>query len=324
MAHRRFLSRQSHVLIAAVLGLVISDVTMAMTSNLWDNTGENIVTSSVKTSNASRAASKCVMDCQQMGDCVSAAFDPKADVCYLQPSFRPARQGDDGPPLRVYLMEKVAECKPSEAPDIANAHVTKWQKTSSSLDGDVSCDEDYMLSAEDTPQVRCHLSNGRWTTRMQSTCKQFAWRNHTAHLEPAKHCLPRPAAVGLCVRVKGTPILKDRVYVDLTAIDHNIVLRVEAKLDYMHVQKTTILNYRRYGMWGHNEVMLTHHYHPFPFANGVPFDMVITAKSLKQFNVRVNGAQYGDFTGHLPVTDVNNVMAGPVGSLSLESLTIGC
>ncbi|KAL8605826.1 hypothetical protein ACOMHN_051435 [Nucella lapillus] len=79
---------------------------MAMTSSLWNNVGENTVTSSMTTINTSRVTSQCVMECHQMGSCVSVAFDPESDTCYLQPTYRPARQGDDGPPLHVYITEK--------------------------------------------------------------------------------------------------------------------------------------------------------------------------------------------------------------------------
>ncbi|KAL8598777.1 hypothetical protein ACOMHN_033340 [Nucella lapillus] len=115
MAYRPFLSDHRYILIAGFLSLVTYDVTLAMTSSLWNSIGENTVTSSMATSNGSRVASRCVMDCQQMGGCVSVAFDPASDICYLQPTFRPARQGDDGPPLHVYVIEEGTEAKGSEA-----------------------------------------------------------------------------------------------------------------------------------------------------------------------------------------------------------------
>ncbi|KAL8603269.1 hypothetical protein ACOMHN_017384 [Nucella lapillus] len=90
------------------------------------------------------------------------------------------------------------------APNVANARVTKWQVTSSSLDGDVSCDEDYVLSTEDTPRVRCQLNSGAWSTLMTATCKQFAWRNCTVQQHPVVYPLPRPAKVGVCPREGGT------------------------------------------------------------------------------------------------------------------------
>ncbi|KAL8603268.1 hypothetical protein ACOMHN_017383 [Nucella lapillus] len=110
MAHRPCLSDPQRVLLAGFLALTaISDVTMAMTSNLWNNVGENTVTSSLKTGNASRVATRCVMECRQMGGCVSVALDPASGTCRLQPTFCPARQGDTGPPLRVYVIEKGTE-----------------------------------------------------------------------------------------------------------------------------------------------------------------------------------------------------------------------
>ncbi|KAL8567537.1 hypothetical protein ACOMHN_010128 [Nucella lapillus] len=51
--------------------------------------------------------------------------------------------------------------------------------TPSSLNGDVSCDEDYVLSEDVTPQVHCQLDSGVWTTLMAASCKQSAWRNYT-------------------------------------------------------------------------------------------------------------------------------------------------
>ncbi|KAL8558119.1 hypothetical protein ACOMHN_055574 [Nucella lapillus] len=178
MAERFFLSRHRYILLAC---FVISDVTATMTSSLWNKKGENIVTSSVATINGSRGATRCVMECHQMESCVSVAFDPESDICYLQPTYRPARQGDDGP-LDVYTREKVSECKLAEAPNVTNAHISKWQVTSPSLDGDVSCDEDYMLSEDVTPRVGCQLDSGAWTTLMGATCKQSVWRNYNVLL----------------------------------------------------------------------------------------------------------------------------------------------
>ncbi|KAL8569024.1 hypothetical protein ACOMHN_048272 [Nucella lapillus] len=297
--------------------LLIADVTMAMTSSLWNNVGGNTVTSSVATSNTSRVVGQCVMECHQMESCVSVAFDPESDICYLQPTYRPARQGDDGP-LDVYTREK-------EAPDVTNAHVTKWRVTPSSLDGDVSCDADYMLSAEERPQVRCWLNSGAWTTLMNATCKQFAWRNYTVH--PVVCSLPRPSTLGLCVRVKGTPTPtptnNTRVTVNLGASGNDIVLHVSIRWNTGGYEKATILNYKRGTDWNMSKhVELKDPSPPFLFAAGVPFVMVITAVSLYTFTVQVNGAYYGNFTGVLPVTDVINVYAE--NDVSIEYLIIGC
>ncbi|KAL8612052.1 hypothetical protein ACOMHN_052074 [Nucella lapillus] len=289
-----------------------------MTSSLWRNVGENTVTSFMTTRNRSRFATECVMECQQMDSCVSVAFDSKANICYLQPTYLPARQGDDGPPLRVYAREKVAECKSSEAPDVANAHVTKWRVTSTSLDCDVSCDEDYMLSEDETQTVRCQLDHGVWTTLTNATCKQFAWRNHTVKLYPAIYALPRPAKVGLCVRVKGTPTKFNRFTFNLGADGHDLILHFSPKLN----DNTTVLNYQKDRTWSSQGVTLSHPSHPFPFAVGVPFEMVFTAVSLYKFRVQVNGVYYVDFTGGLPVTDVDLVYIDY--DVSIEYLIFGC
>ncbi|KAL8598775.1 hypothetical protein ACOMHN_033338 [Nucella lapillus] len=212
----------------------------------------------------------------------------------------------------------VSECKPSEAPDVANAHVTKWRVTPSSLDGDVSCDEDYMLSAEETPQVRCQLDKGGWTTLMNATCRQFAWRNNTG--VPASCSLPRPAAVGLCVRVKGTPTQNTKFTIDLRTSGDNIVLHVKPKLNT--AVKNTVVNYRQ-GTWNSRKmIILRDPSPPFPFAVGVHFEMAVTAVSMYTFSLQVNGAHYGDFTGGLPVTDVVKVYVDL--DVSLEHLIIGC
>ncbi|KAL8594590.1 hypothetical protein ACOMHN_002145 [Nucella lapillus] len=284
MAYRPFLSVHHYILIAGFLGLVICDVTTAMTSSVWNNAGKHTVTSSMATINTSRVTSRCVMDCQQMGGCVSVALDPASDTCYLQPTCRPARQGDDGP-LAVYTREKVFECKQSEAPVVANAHVTKWRVTPSSLDGDVSCDEDYMVSAEETPQVCCKR-------------------------EACKYSLPRPAKVGLCIRMKGTATRNTRFYINLATSTDDIVLHLNARLNTGNQVKTTVVNFRK-GEWGPRSVQLADPSPPFPFAADVPFEMVITALSLYNFTLQVNGAHYGDFTGGLPVTDIVCVFRVP-------------
>ncbi|KAL8572156.1 hypothetical protein ACOMHN_057831 [Nucella lapillus] len=387
---RLFLSSRHHyILLAGFLGLVISDVTTSMTSSLWNRAYKNMVTSSVATSNTSRGALRCVMDCHQMESCVSLAYDPESDICYLQPTYRPARQGDDGPldvytrekgretmdhwtstpgrkvlccvvlccmarqgdhgpldvytrekgvvlccvvlccmarqgddgPLDVYTMERVAACKPRDAPDITNAHVTKWTVTPSSLDVDVSCDADYMLSKDVTSQVRCRLDNGVWTTLMAATCKQFAWRNYTVKVDHAVHSLPRPATVGLCVRVTGTPTSNTIFAVGLETSRGDYVARVAPRLNDNGDIKTTIFNYRLNGRWG-REVRLKDPSPPFPFAVGAPFKLAITAVSVYKFNVQVNGAHYGDFTAVQPVTDVTKVSV--YATVSVESVIIGC
>ncbi|KAL8577851.1 hypothetical protein ACOMHN_054600 [Nucella lapillus] len=314
MADPSFLSRHYYVLLAF---FVISDVTMA--SSMWNNVGKNIVTSSLATSNTSRVATRCVLECDQMESCVSLAFDPESDICYLQPTYRPARQGDDGRSLNIYTMEK-------EAPDVTKAHVTKWRVTSSSLDGDVSCDEDFMLSENETPRVRCQLGTGVWTTLMNATCKQFAWRNYTVLNPHAKvnteYLLPRPATVGLCVRVKGTPTKNYRFAVNLGASDADWVLHVIARLNAYNEINSTAINYKQGGHWSTKKVSLKDPTYPFPFAVGVPFEMTITAVSLNTFRVQINGVHYTNYTGGLPVTDVIKVFAND--DVSIEELIIGC
>ncbi|KAL8577850.1 hypothetical protein ACOMHN_054599 [Nucella lapillus] len=322
MADPSFLSRHYYVLLAF---FVISDVTMVMTSSMWNNVGKNIVTSSMATSNTSRVATRCVMECDQMESCVSLAFDPESDICYLQLTYRQARQGDDGP-LDVYTREKVSECKLSEAPDVTKAHVTNWRVTSSSLDGDVSCDEDFMLSEDETPRVRCQLDTGVWTTLMNATCKQFAWRNYTVLNPHAKvntdYLLPRPATVGLCVRVKGTPTKNDRFAVNQGASHADVVLHVSARLNGHGDINTIAINYKQGNHWSTKRVSLKDPTYPFPFAVSVPFEMTITAVSLNTFRVQINGVHYTNYTGGLPVTDVIKVFAD--GDVSIEELIIGC
>ncbi|KAL8617547.1 hypothetical protein ACOMHN_055328 [Nucella lapillus] len=323
-ADQPFLSSHHRILLACLLNLVISDVAMAMTSNTWNNLGENTVTSSMATISALRVVSMCVIQCQRMGGCVSVAFDSASDICYLQPTYRTVRQEDVGPPLRVYTIEEVNECKLSEAPDVTNAHVTKWRMTPSSLDADVSCDEDYMLSVDEAPRVRCQLDSGAWTTLMTATCKQFAWRNYTAKVYPVVYSLPRPLSVGLCVRVKGTPTRNNRFNVNLATGGggDDIVLHVNPRLNSNGVNKT-VLNCRQ-GSWKWSTLVSVDDSpgNPFPFAVGAPFEMVITAVSLYNFTIQVNGVHYTDYRGTLPVTDVVTVYAGD--DVSLEYLVIGC
>ncbi|KAL8563064.1 hypothetical protein ACOMHN_059581 [Nucella lapillus] len=266
---RLFLSSRHHyILLAGFLGLVISDVTTAMMSALWNHAGKNMVTSSVAKSNTSRVATRCVMECHQIESCVSVAFDPESDICYLQPTYRPARQGDHGP-LDVYTREKVAP---------------------PSLNGDVRCDADYMLSEDVTSQVRCQLDNGVWTTLMAATCKQFAWRNYTVLFE-----------------------------INLRTSGGDLVMHVSVR----HTIKTTVLNYNQGEAWG-QAVKLKDPSPPFPFAVGAPFHMVLTAHSLYDFSLQVNGAHYGDYKSGLPVTDVTKVVCPSHGDVSVESLIIGC
>ncbi|KAL8558117.1 hypothetical protein ACOMHN_055572 [Nucella lapillus] len=134
--------------------------------------------------------------------------------------------------------------------------------------------------------------------------------------------LPRPAKAGLCVRVNGTLTTHYRFYINLETIKNDIVLHLIARLVGDGVVKTTEITAQKGGVWDYNvRVLLTDPSPPFPFAVGVPFQMVITAVSLYNFTVEVNGALYGSFKGPFPVTDVVRVRV--FDDLHLHYLSIG-
>ena len=60
-----------------------------------------------------------------------------------------------------------------EQADIGNG-TTSWNSTLTSLEGDVTCDTDFMYTSVDTA-VRCH-DNGAWEPPI-GQCLQYYWRN---------------------------------------------------------------------------------------------------------------------------------------------------
>ena len=44
--------------------------------------------------------------------------------------------------------------------------------------GDVTCDEDFVYNADDTPQVTCDRVTDQWTAGMDGECKQRFWRTN--------------------------------------------------------------------------------------------------------------------------------------------------
>ncbi|KAL8592928.1 hypothetical protein ACOMHN_050755 [Nucella lapillus] len=142
-------------------------------------------------------------------------------------------------------------------------------------------------------------------------------------LNPVKYPLPVPARVGLTVRVRGTPTHNTRFYINLGSRVGDNVFHIDLRLNVGDNVKVTEVNHKQGGRWGKG-VRLQDPIPPFPFAEGVPFEMVITAVSLYTFRVaglvEVNSVRYADYTGVLPVTDVTNVYA--YYDVSIESLVI--
>ncbi|XP_076467587.1 uncharacterized protein LOC143298591 [Babylonia areolata] len=174
---------------------------MAVTSSIWEKVAQRTVTSAMATVPVVSRL-HCVLRCQQMGGCGSAAFDSASGVCYLQPTHRRFAEGDAGQPVDVVTIESASECKVSEAPYVPNAHVS-WRPMSSALEGDVSCDEDYMLSADVTAQLSCEPETGIWARDMPAFCAKFAWSHSTAQTG-VLYPVPRPVHGGWCLQLNGS------------------------------------------------------------------------------------------------------------------------
>ena len=63
-------------------------------------------------------------------------------------------------------------CHESDAPLVANGHVTAWRRSLTSLEGDVRCDKDYMYVGP-SPRVRCVASN-QWQP-VGGHCARRVW-----------------------------------------------------------------------------------------------------------------------------------------------------
>ena len=73
-------------------------------------------------------------------------------------------------------------CKNSDAPGVANANIASWEMDRESTIGDVTCDEDFMYNADDTPQVTCDRETDQWTTSMDGECQQRIWRTNVVSI----------------------------------------------------------------------------------------------------------------------------------------------
>ena len=71
----------------------------------------------------------------------------------------------------LYLTSLDAICK--DIPVIAGGSVTSWRRTLTSLDGDITCDSDFLWVGNDVT-ARC-FSNGTW--QVDAPCNQWHWPN---------------------------------------------------------------------------------------------------------------------------------------------------
>ncbi|XP_076467608.1 uncharacterized protein LOC143298612 [Babylonia areolata] len=322
----------SRTLATLLLTMVISDVTAAVeatassssSSVTWGVITQQTVTSALKNTSRARGGLGCVSECQQMMGCGSAAFDSPANVCYLQPTHRHFTEGDAGPPLSVFVINSAGECTAADAPVTANGHVSTWRLTSSSLQGDVSCDQTYMLSADVTPQVVCQPVIGRWAVLTAASCNKYSWRNYTPKRlsEGGQYFLPRAAHVGWCLRLRGTPMADTLFWLVLKTASGDIPLQVDVYFKYKMWRMAALMNSRLHGIWSVSGVILSHPFPPFPFATGVPFEVVITATSPYLFEVHVDGKIYGALPSLINVQDVTEFFFD--GHVRIEFLDLWC
>ncbi|XP_076467586.1 uncharacterized protein LOC143298590 [Babylonia areolata] len=309
-------------LAACCFAVVLSDATiMGLPPTLWTKVAQRNVTSKW-TPVPAVSRIHCMHQCQQTEGCDSAAFDSASSVCYLRPDTdRNHINRDVGPTLDVFTIKGALQCDVSDAPAISNASVGNWRVTSSSLQGDVSCDKNYLLSAAVTPSVSCELETGVWDSDMPAnvTCMRFAWRNYTA--QPGDMFpLPRPASVGWCVQLRAIPT-DVSFAVNLIKNDVDYVLHANSRFKYLGYENTTLLVCVQNGTTI-KRTTLTAPSSPFPFEMHVPFKMTITMVSPFGLQVSVNGRHYGNFTGVIPVNETKKV--GVVGGFTIDYISLKC
>ncbi|XP_025111524.1 uncharacterized protein LOC112574570 [Pomacea canaliculata] len=117
---------------------------------------------------SARSRIHCAIACRKYPHCTAFAYDDQRSSCLL----RSAMSATSDPAKGLSLYTDESHC-PYTALNISHGSVT-LQRSLWSVEGNVTCDNDYFLLQNVTPAVTC-LANGRWTS-INAECAKRVWR----------------------------------------------------------------------------------------------------------------------------------------------------
>ncbi|XP_025110289.1 uncharacterized protein LOC112573857 [Pomacea canaliculata] len=165
---------------------------------------------------STRSVIHCAFKCRQYSHCTVFAYDHQLSLCLLRSSMSAttgsANISTDNP-LSVYK-DADRRC-PDDSLNISHGSVT-IQRSLWSVEGNVTCDDDYLLLQTVTSAVTC-LDDGSWTS-INAQCLKRVWRYpETDRLSPDSFIFPIPGTVieGWSVCVNGVPTINTRTAAEI-------------------------------------------------------------------------------------------------------------
>ncbi|KAK7474263.1 hypothetical protein BaRGS_00034506 [Batillaria attramentaria] len=240
-----------------------------------------------------RSSIGCVSSCSRYSHCNTCAFDGESGTCYIQPVIANGLVGK----FAVYV-DKTPVCLEDDAPPLPltlNNPTVTWRRTLTSLEGDVTCDVDYLYDSDTNPVMRC-LASGQWETEnADGNCVQRTWRQPTMIQNGVRYPVPRTPRPGWKVCITGVPTQDTRFVINFLDSFSGYIFHFDNRLNYATIYQTTVLDSNVNGVWGQNRQFVTPR--PFPFIKGQQFHVNFTAVDMYTLEVDVNGERYATYTG---------------------------
>ncbi|XP_025111571.1 uncharacterized protein LOC112574598 [Pomacea canaliculata] len=214
----------------------------------------------------------CAFKCKKYPHCTVFAYDHQLSLCLLRSSMSTTGSANISTdnPLSVYK-DTDRHC-PHDSLSISHGSVT-IQRSVWSVEGNVTCDDDYLLLQTVTSAVTC-LDDGSWTS-INAQCLKRVWRYpETIQQSPNPFTFPIPGTVidGWSVCVNGVPTSNSRTIAEIfSGSSSNLAVHTSWRF-----QGYVSVNDMVRGSWGAQEDVTNP---PFPLLVGKPFFLRLTVRN---------------------------------------------